>query len=65
MKPHSEACGGLFEVLKFDVQGQGGRRILDDDGQGGWRVLKVGQFSWRRHMYIIPYSAFMESSIFI
>ena len=27
--------GGRFR-LKLDVQGQGGRRILDVDRQGGW-----------------------------
>ena len=31
--------------LKLDVQGQGGGRILDVDGHGGWVVLKIGQFS--------------------
>ena len=31
--------------LKLDVQDQGGGRILDVDGQGGWGVLKSGQFS--------------------
>ena len=39
--------------LKLDVQGQrgGGGRILDVDGQGGWEVLKNGQFSWTSRVY--------------
>ena len=36
---------------KSDVQGQGGGRILDTDGQGGWGVLKIGQFSWTSYAY--------------
>ena len=39
--------------LKLDVQGQGGGRILDLDGQRGWVVLKIGHFHGR-HMCIIP-----------
>ena len=35
--------GGV--CLNLDVQGQGDGRILDVDGQGGWGVLKIGQFS--------------------
>ena len=31
--------------FKRDVQGQGGRRIFDVDGQGRWEVLKIRQ-SW-------------------
>ena len=38
--------GGGAGRLKLGVQGQGGGRILDVDGQGGWGVLKTGQFSW-------------------
>ena len=37
-------CGGVR--LKLDVQGQGGGTILDLDGQEGWGVLKIRQFSW-------------------
>ena len=36
--------GGGGVQLKFDVQGQGGERILDVDGQGRWDALKIGQF---------------------
>ena len=36
---------GAFR-LELDVHGQGVRRILDVDGQGGLGVLKIGQFSW-------------------
>ena len=32
--------------LKLDVQGQSSGRILDVDGQVGWGVLKIGQFSY-------------------
>ena len=32
---------GSFEIGR---QGQGSGRILDVDGQGGWGVLKIGQF---------------------
>ena len=34
-----------FVRLKFDVQGEVDERILDLAGQGGWGVLKIGQFS--------------------
>ena len=37
--------------LKLDVQGKRGGKILDVDRQGGWRVLKIGQFSWRSYVY--------------
>ena len=33
------------------VQGQGGGRTLDLDGQGGWKVLKIGQFLWTSYVY--------------
>ena len=42
--------------LKLDVQGQGGGRILDVDGQGRWGVLKLDNFHGR-HMFIILYWA--------
>ena len=38
-------------LLKLDVQGQVGERILDVDGQGGWGVLKIRQFSWTSYLY--------------
>ena len=41
--------GGVH--MKLDFQGQGGGRILDVDGQGGWVVLKIGQFSWTSYVY--------------
>ena len=31
------------ERLKLDVQGQGGKRIWDVNGQGVWGVLKITQ----------------------
>ena len=34
--------GGRWLRLEMDVQGQGGERILEVDGQGGWGVLKIG-----------------------
>ena len=37
--------------LKLDVQSQVGERILDVDGQGGYGVLKIGQFSWTSYVY--------------
>ena len=37
--------------LKLNVQGQGGGRILDADGQVGWGVLKIEQLSWTSYMY--------------
>ena len=37
--------------LKMDVQSQGGGGILDVDGQVGWAVLKIGQFSWTSCVY--------------
>ena len=36
---------------KLDVQGRGSGRSLDVDGQGGWEVLKIGQFSWTPYVY--------------
>ena len=45
--------------LKLDIQVQGGGRILDVDGQNGWEVLKIGQFSWMSYVYhIIPKRAY-------
>ena len=38
--------------LKLDVQGQGVGKSLDVDGQGGWGVLKIGQFSWTSYVYL-------------
>ena len=32
--------------LKLDVQGQGGRKILEVVVQWGWDVSKIRQFSW-------------------
>ena len=37
--------------LKLDVQGQRCGRILNVGGQGGWGVLKIGQFSWLSYVY--------------
>ena len=37
--------------LKLDVQGQRGKKNLDVDGQGGWGVLKIGQFWWTSYVY--------------
>ena len=37
--------------LKLDAQGQGGGKILDVDGQRGWGVLKIRQFSWKSCVY--------------
>ena len=37
--------------LKLDVQGQGRGRIFDVDGQVGWTVLKIGQFSGTSYVY--------------
>ena len=42
---HLEREGEGGVRLKFDVQDQGGGRILDVAVQGGWGVLKIGQFS--------------------
>ena len=33
--------GGGWARLKFDVQGQGGGRTLNVDGQRGWEVLEI------------------------
>ena len=37
--------------LELDVQGEGGGKILDVDGQEEQGVLKIGQFSWTSYMY--------------
>ena len=37
--------------LKLDVQDQGGGRISNVDGQGGWGILKTGQFSWTSYVH--------------
>ena len=37
--------------LKLGVQGHGGGRIYDIARQGGWGVLKFGQFSWTSYVY--------------
>ena len=37
--------------LKLDVQGQASEKFLDADGQGGWGVLQIGQFSWMSYVY--------------
>ena len=39
--------------LKLDVQGQGGGKMWDVDGQGEWGVLKVRSFSWTSYVYPI------------
>ena len=39
--------------LKWNVQGQGGEKILDVDGQGGWRVLKIGQYVYHPLVILI------------
>ena len=36
---------------KLEVQGQGGGRILDVYGQGGWGNVKIEQFSWTSYVY--------------
>ena len=36
--------------FKLDVQGGGGGRIADVDGQGV-EVLKIGEFSWTSNVY--------------
>ena len=43
--------GGWWFRLKLDVQGQGGGRILDVDGQGVQGVLKIAQFSWKSYLH--------------
>ena len=43
--------GGEEGCLKLDVQGQWRGRIFDVDGQVGWRVLKIGQFSGTSYVY--------------
>ena len=42
---------GVGVRLKLDVQRQGGGRILDVDGQRGWRVLKIAHISWTSYGY--------------
>ena len=39
---------GLF---KLDMQGQGGGKILDVDGQGRLEVLKIRLFLWVSYVY--------------
>ena len=39
--------------MKLFGQGQGGGRMLDVDGQRGWVVLKIRQFS-RTSYYNVP-----------
>ena len=41
--------------LKLDVQGQGGREILNVDGQSGWGSQKLDNFH-ERQVCIIPYA---------
>ena len=41
--------GGV--CLTLNVQGQGGRRILDVAGQGDGGFLKIEQFSWTTYVY--------------
>ena len=38
-------------MLKLDFQGQGGGRKLAVNKQGGWKDLKIGQFSWASYVY--------------
>ena len=40
--------------LKLDVQGRGGGNILDIEGQRGWGVLKIRQFSWTSYYLTLP-----------
>ena len=56
--------GGGGVRLKLNVQGQGGGRILDIDGEGEWGVLKIGNF-YRHHMCIIPKVIFFSISYFL
>ena len=49
LEREGEGRGGVR--LKLDVQGQGDGRILDVAGQGGWGVLKIGQFWWTSYVY--------------
>ena len=37
--------------IRLDVQGQGGGKILDVDGQGEWEALKIRQFSRTSYVY--------------
>ena len=47
-----EGGGGAGGVsLELDVQGQGGGRILDVDGQEDRFFLKIGKFSWTSYVY--------------
>ena len=46
---HLESGGRVR--LKFDVQGQGGWKMLDVAGQGRWVVLKICQFLWTPYVY--------------
>ena len=52
-------------MLELDVQGQGGGRKLAVNGQGGWEVLKIGQFSWASYVYHpLLYCYFIIQSLF-
>ena len=43
--------GGVGSCLKLHVQRQECERMSDVDGQGGWGILKIGQFSWSSYVY--------------
>ena len=53
---------GGIENNKIGRPGQGGRNILDLDGQGGWGVLKIKQFSWTSYVYR-PYCRSVSNEI--
>ena len=44
----SASEGGSFEIGRPRSRGW---KNLDIDGQGRWRVLKIGQFSWTSYVY--------------
>ena len=46
-----EGVGRRGWRLKLDVTDEGDRKMLDVDGQGGWVVLKIRQFSWTSYVY--------------
>ena len=48
--------------LKLDVQGQGGG-ILDVGWQGGWVVLKIGQFLWTSYVYRPLFGTFNSCNV--
>ena len=48
-RTESKKEGGVR--FKLDVQRQGSGRILDVDGQRGWRVLKIAHISWTSYGY--------------